>query len=206
MKQFLGAVPLILCLAAACSSEPASAPADSNQGALPATTGTAPSPASPPQQPAAAQPPSAPPVGSNVLTPAGLGALRIGQAVPAGSKWAERGAQIPGGCTTISSPDFPGAHAIVEEGRVRRVTVGGGSDAKLAEGIGAGATEAQVRAAFPGFVEEPHKYVAAPAKYLTAPGAERGGPALRFEIGADRKVSLIHAGTMPVLGYVEGCA
>jgi hypothetical protein len=41
---------------------------------------------------------------------------------------------------------------------------------------------------------------------LTAPNAASGDPALRFEIGADGKVSLIHVGTMPVLGYVEGCA
>ena len=206
MKQILTAVPLILCLAAACSSEPASAPANSNQGASPAATAAAPSPAPPPSQPAAAHPPAAPPAGANVLTPAGLGALRIGQAVPAGSNWAERGAQIPGGCITISSPDCPGAYAIVEEGRVRRITIGERSDVKLAGGIGVGATEAEVRAAFPRFTEEPHKYVAAPAKYLTAPEAENGAPALRFEIGADRRVSLIHAGTMPVLGYVEGCA
>ena len=57
-----------------------------------------------------------------------------------------------------------------------------------------------------GFREEPHKYVDAPAKYLTAPNADSGGPALRFEIGQDGKVSLIHVGLMPVLAYVEGCA
>jgi hypothetical protein len=203
MKPTLCATALLLCLAA-CSSEPAKAPdpgpTSSEVSAQPAAAAPAAATTATPPQPAA------PPAAANVLTPAGLGALRIGEAVPAGSSWAERGAQIPGGCMTISSPDIPGAHAIVEAGRVRRITIGERSDVKLAEGIGAGATEAQVRAAFPGFVEEPHKYVAAPAKYLTAPDAERGGPALRFEIGADAKVSLIHAGTMPVLGYVEGCA
>ena len=141
-----------------------------------------------------------------MLTLEGLGGLKIGQAVPAGSSWAERGAQIPGGCTTISSPDFPGAYAIVEQGKVRRITAGQRSEVKLVEGIGVGASEKEVRATFPSFREEPHKYVEAPAKYLTAPNAASGGPALRFEIGADGKVSLIHAGTMPVLGYVEGCA
>ena len=204
MKKILGAVPLVLCLAAACSPEPTSAPAPSNQVAEPAAS--APSPAPPLARPSAASPAATAAAAARMLTPAGLGALRIGETVPAGSGWGERGAQIPGGCTTISSPDFSGAHAIVEEGRVRRITIGERSDVKLAEGIGTGATEAEVRAAFPAFVEEPHKYVAAPAKYLTAPDAGRGAPALRFEIGADRKVSLIHAGTMPVLGYVEGCA
>jgi hypothetical protein len=141
-----------------------------------------------------------------VLTLEGLGALRIGQAVPAGSGWAERGAQISDECRLISSPDFPGVYAIVEGGRVRRITVGQRSDVKLVEGIGVGASEAEVRAAFAGFREEPHEYVEAPGKYLTAPNAPSGDPALRFEIGADRRVSLIHVGTMPVLGYVEGCA
>ena len=77
---------------------------------------------------------------------------------------------------------------------------------KLVEGLGVGAAEAEVRAAFPGFREERHEYVDPPAKYLTAPNAASGDPALRFEIGADGKVGLIHVGTMPVLGYVEGCA
>jgi len=143
---------------------------------------------------------------ANTLTLEGLGALKIGQPVPTNSGWAERGAQISDECRTVSSPDFPGVYAIVEGGKVRRVSVGERSDVRLAEGIGTGATEAQVRAAFPGFREAPHEYVDAPAKYLTAPNAPSGDPALRFEIGADGKVSLVHVGTMPVLGYVEGCA
>jgi hypothetical protein len=141
-----------------------------------------------------------------VLTLEGLGTLRIGQPVPAGSTWSERGAQIPGPCRTISSPDFPGVYAIVEEGEVRRVTVGGQSDVELPQGIGIGASESEVRAAFPGFLEEPQKYVGSPAKYLTAPDAAGGNPALRFEIDQEGRVGLMHVGTMPVLGYVEGCA
>ncbi len=89
---------------------------------------------------------------------------------------------------------------------MRRVTAGQKSTVKLAEGIGVGASEREVRAWFAGFREEPHKYEAPPAKYLTAPNARSGDPALRFEIGTDGKVSLIHVGTMPTLGYVEGCA
>lgn len=146
------------------------------------------------------------PAGANVLTLEGLGPLRIGEPVPEGSGWAERGAQISDACRTVSAPDHPGVYAIVEDGRVRRITVGQSSDVRLIEGIGAGASEAEVRSAFPGFRETPHKYVDAPGKYLTAPNAASGDPALRFEIGADGRVSLIHVGTMPVLGYVEGCA
>lgn len=188
---------------AACSAEPpengaAEDQANSANASAPSQSALEPSPAtnvSAPEAPAA-----------TVLTLEGLGPLRIGEPVPAKSGWAERGAQISDACRTVSSPDFPGVYAIVEDGRVRRVTVGQRSDVKLIEGIGVGASEADVRAAFPGFRETPHKYVDAPGKYLTAPNAEGGDPALRFEIGADGKVSLIHVGTAPVLFYVEGCA
>jgi hypothetical protein len=183
----------------ACAPEPSDKahhdPAPSNAAA--------PAAAAPePQQPA-------PPVTlarSNPLTLEGLGPLKIGEPVPANSGWAERGAQASDTCRTVTSPDVPGVYAIVEDGRVRRITLGERSEVKLIEGIGAGASEADVRAVFPGFREEPHKYVEAPGKYLTAPNAENGNPALRFEIGADRKVSLIHVGIMPTLGYVEGCS
>ncbi len=142
----------------------------------------------------------------NVITLAGLGALKVGQAVPADSGWAERGAQASDTCRTVTSPDVPGVYAIVEGGKVRRISAGQRSEVKLVEGIGAGASEAEVNAAFPGFRSEPHKYVEAPARYLTAPNAASGEPALRFEIGADGKVSIFHLGTMPQLGYVEGCS
>ena len=199
MKPLLAALVILLFLAA-CSSEPAAAP-DEVPGT--ATERTAPATASP--SPAPTPPAEASPA-ANVLTLEGLGMLKIGQPVPAGSGWAERGAQISDECRTVSSPDFPGVYAIVEGGKVRRVTVGERSDVKLVEGIGAGATEAEVRAAFPGFRETAHKYQDAPAKYLTAPNAGGGDPALRFEIGGDGKVSLMHVGTIPALGYVEGCA
>lgn len=141
-----------------------------------------------------------------ILTLEGLGSLRIGRPVPAGSKWTERGAQASDACRTISSPDYPGVYAIVEQGKVRRITAGQRSAVRLSENMGVSSTEKEVIMAFPGFRAEPHKYVASPAKYLTAPNAASGDSALRFEIGADGKVSLIHVGMMPVLGYAEGCA
>ena len=136
----------------------------------------------------------------------GLGDLRIGLPVTAGSKWTERGAQASDACRTISSPDYPGVYAIIEQGKVRRITAGQRSAVRLIENIGVGSKEKDVIEAFPGFRVEPHKYMASPAKYLTAPNVGNGDSALRFEIGANGKVSLIHVGMMPVLGYVEGCA
>lgn len=159
---------------------------------------------------AGSPPPSATPVtiadgaDPNVLRLEGLPSLRIGQPVPAGSSFTVRGTQIPGSdCRTLGSPDYPGVHVIASGDEVRRISVSEASAVRLVEGIGPGAAEAEVRAAFPGLLTEPHKYVAAPAKYLSQPGAN---PRLRFEIGADGKVGRIHVGLSPELGYVEGCA
>ncbi|MEN7538736.1 hypothetical protein [Aurantiacibacter flavus] len=141
-----------------------------------------------------------------VLTLEGLGDLRIGAAVPQNSSWSAPDLQAGNGCTMYSSPDFPDTWAMVTGGLVRRISVGPDSDVQLSEGIGAGSTEAQVRGTFGGFRETPHKYEDPPAKDLTAPNVESGESALRFEIGADGKVSVMHVGTMPELGFVEGCA
>ena len=145
---------------------------------------------------------TATPIG-NVLTLEGLGALVVGKPVPGGSGFAERGAQINETCRVVSSPAYPGVYAIVEQGQVRRISAGELSDVRLVEGIGVGATEVDVLKAFPGFRATPHKYVPAPAKYLTQPGDHRR---LLFEMGEDGRVSIIHVGLMPQLGYVEGCA
>lgn len=212
MKSLFAAPALVALSAlslAACSSEPAPGEAEANASAgLDASSAAAPDTASqaPVSDNAVVSRMTPPVLGEPRLGLQGLGDLRVGKPVPPGSSWAERGAQVSETCRTVSSPDFPGVYAIVERGEVRRISVGQRSDVKLAEGIGVGASEADVNASFPGFRAEPHAYQEAPAKYLTAPGAERGDPALRFEIGRDGKVSLIHVGTMPVLGYVEGCS
>lgn len=196
MKNILVASALA-CALAACSSQ---APEQTGEATSPAAEPTSVVPtADVAERPAAFS-------DRKILSLEGLGNLRIGEAAPAGSSWAERGAQESDICRTITSPDYPGVYAIVEQGKVRRITLGQRSTVKLVEGIGVGSTEADVKKWFAGFREEAHKYEPAPAKYLTAPNAESGDPALRFEIGQDRKVKLIHVGTMPVLEYVEGCS
>lgn len=200
MQKTFATLALSACLAACSQSAPDTATnAASNEAAATpaniAVNEAAPAPAAPVAEPKA---------DAKVLTLEGLGLLKIGQAPPVG--WGERGAQVSDACRTVTSPDFPGVTAIVEGGKVRRISVGQRSTVKLIEGIGAGATEAEVRGAFPGFRSEPHKYEAAPAKYLTAPNAPTGDSALRFEIDAKGKVSQMHIGTMPALAYVEGCA
>ncbi|MET0240986.1 MAG: hypothetical protein ABW184_13935 [Sphingobium sp.] len=195
------AIALVLTLAA-CSSAPDVANNATANVVVPEQEAAAPPPAANATQNVVAVPT---PVATKVIGLEGLGDLKIGEAVPKGSSWAERGAQTGDACRTVSSPDYPGVYAIVEGGKVARITVGQRSDVKLVEGIGVGSTEADVKKWFAGFRSEPHKYEEAPAKYLTAPNAASGDPAVRFEIGQDGKVKLLHVGTMPVLGYVEGC-
>lgn len=199
LAAFTAPALLALSLAACSGSEPTSTASSSI--ASDAVTEAAPSDIAP--EPVTSPAPTE--AGSKTIGLEGLGDLRLGQAVPSGSSWASRGAQASDACQTVTSPDYPGVYAIVERGKVQRITVGQRSDVKLVEGVRVGSTEADVKKWFAGFREEPHKYVEAPAKYLTAPNAESGGPAVRFEIGKDGKVSMIHVGMMPVLGYVEGC-
>lgn len=202
MKKRIAANPLAPSIAtavalalAACSAE---APPE-GEATTPAATASA-TPSASPTTPA--------PGGSadsRTLNLEGLGALKIGQAVPEGSGWAMRGAQASDACLTYSSPDYPGVYAIVEGGKVRRISVGGSSDVKLVEGIGVGSTRADVDANLPGFRETPHKYVEGGVD-LTAPNASSGDPAVRFEMDPAGKVTIVHVGTEPVLGYVEGCS
>jgi len=196
MKQLFATVAIALVITA-CSPDSTGAPKKGEEAVV--TKPAVPvKPASPPATP--------PTPSTKVIGLEGLGDLKIGQPVPAKSDWASRGAQASDACETITSPTYPGVYAIVTGSKVRRITVGKQSDVKLIEGIGTGSSEADVRRWFAGFRAEPHKYEASPAKYLTTPNAASGDVAVRFEIGQDGKVSLIHVGTMPELGFVEGCS
>lgn len=191
----IAAVLALTTTVAACSSGEDSTPVDAaSASATPSAVPVV------PQVPAGATP-----EGLNTLSLMGLGSLRLGEAVPAGGAWAERGAQTSDQCRVVSSPDYPGVYAIVEGGAVRRITVAGASAVKLVEGVGVGSTRANIDAALPGFAEEPHKYVDG-GLYLTAPNAASGDPAVRFELDGGGMVTAMHVGMMPVLAYVEGCA
>ena len=206
----LASLGLSLALAA-CSSEPSGPTIAASEVATESSVGDASLPQAPAtgaSEEATARASDTPVAATSakIIGLEGLGDLRIGKPVPSGSSWAARGAQASDACTTVTSPAYPGVYAIVENGKVQRITVSKRSDVKLVEGIGVGASEKDVNKWFGGFRSEPHKYEAAPAKYLTAPNAGGGDPAVRFEIGQDGKVSLIHVGMMPALGYVEDCA
>ncbi|MCW1402057.1 hypothetical protein OKA06_06860 [Novosphingobium sp. MW5] len=146
-----------------------------------------------------------PGAGGQILTLEGLSTLKLGQPVPDASSWSERGAQASDTCRIITSPDYPGVYAIAEQGKVRRITAGEGATARTIEGIGPGSTRKQVDEAFPGLRESPHKYISG-GKYLTAPVSSRDDPAVRLELSPSGKVTVLHVGMMPQLGYVEGCS
>ncbi|MEW9856167.1 hypothetical protein [Novosphingobium sp. M1R2S20] len=135
------------------------------------------------------------------LSPEGVGDIIVGQAPPPSLK--EDEVQVSDSCRTYS--DKPRRlYAITDGSVVTRITLMDGSTIKTQRGIGVGASEDAVIKAYPDAVSKPHEYVAAPAKYLDwRPNGAASG--LRFEIDADGKVNLIHAGREPYLTYTEGC-
>lgn len=189
MRQM--SLALVLVCSACGQADDASAPQPSP------LESTAPTVAAEPSVPAAA--PVTRPGG---LGPEGLGDIVIGQAPPASLK--ADSVQISDGCRTHTDR-FRGIYAMTDGKVVTRITAMRASPIETARGIAIGVSEAQVRQAYPDAREEPHKYVPAPAKYIDwRPGDGQSG--LRFEIDAQGKVSMIHAGREPYISYVEGCA
>lgn len=135
-----------------------------------------------------------------------LAHLRFGKPVAANSGWARDAMQASDDCLIYNARTVPHAYAIVINNRLERVSFATGAAFRLPSGITLGSDEAEVRRAYPDLLAEPHKYQAAPAGYLTQPDLGAGQPRLRFEIGTNRKVEVIHIGLPPSLGLVEGCA
>lgn len=169
---------------------------------------------------------------SDVITPEGLGALRIGMSqtealATLGSGWVlDDPIDDPNGCRTIgqgTADDRGAVYVMLDAGRVVRVSVSGMGDNRRSttvrsdRGVGLGATEDEVRRAYGDQLQaEGHRYLGPTAQYLTV--WTRGAPAsadvltedpaargIRFVTGDDRRVQEIHAGG-PAIQYVEGCA
>ncbi|MFN8081871.1 MAG: hypothetical protein U0Q19_20105 [Kineosporiaceae bacterium] len=193
---------------AAVTATPTAAPVPTSAPAV------ASSPASP--TPSAGASPSAPVAGF-----AGLGAARIGMTTDAfaaalGRKLvvdANSGANDPCWQLALGSPTS-GLWVLTEGGRkgkVSRYDITGYdlSPAKraalprTATGVGIGSTRAQVLAAYPGRVKAtPHTYVEG-GQYLRV--LDGAGHAIVFETDEKGVVTLLRAGLVGPVDYIEGC-
>jgi hypothetical protein len=146
------------------------------------------------------------------LTPEGLGAVHIGMTV----RQAERAL---GGKLKIEYPNDkscgqggradgaePDVWYLFENGHLARIDIGGADGRHLmhstAAGIHAGSTEAEVRAAYPHVVTEPHPYNEHGHYLRVATNGTYAG--FIFETDGKR-VGDFRAGIYPALGYQEGC-
>jgi hypothetical protein len=157
------------------------------------------------------------------LTADGWGPLKIGmtlaeitQAMGPDSNPEAVGGPDPESCDQFRPERAPeGMLVMVENKRLTRISLIRDSTVKTGQGLGLGATPAQVRAAYgPALRSGPHKYVESPAEYLVA-WTNAGGPidgtvppdsrGINYEVDGTGKVNAIHAGGPSIL-YVEGCA
>jgi hypothetical protein len=141
------------------------------------------------------------------ITPAGLGPVRIGMAEAEVTRILGvplEGEELTEGCRETVAAGLDGVTFMFEQGRLTRISVYGSSRLTTPRGIGIGASEAQVRAAYGrGLVSETHEYLGEPAKYLTfwlRPEAS----GVQFVTDERRRVDTIHAGTASIR-YIEGC-
>jgi hypothetical protein len=154
-------------------------------------------------QPLAAQ-------GTLILTPDGLGAVKIGMTQP--QVVAALGGTLEGEaydsddiCVEKESSKLRGVGFLFEEGKLTRISLGHGADIVTAGGIGIGTAAVAVRKAYRGKLQsEPNIYIEKPAEYLTY-WSVAGKSGIRFEVNEKRKVYVISAGG-PSIEYVEGCA
>lgn len=178
-----------------------------------------PEPAAPPAQPAPAPAPETPaPAPSNVLTANGFGPLRIGMSRPEveAALGADANPNAVGGADPASCDIFHPARApeglqvMIENGVLTNVRLIRASMVDTDRGLGIGDTATRVKSVYGSSAEVvPHKYVDAPAEYITAwATSDHTGPTARgvkYEIGQDGNVLSI-AGGGPSIQYVEGCS
>lgn len=170
----------------------------------------------------AAPPPAAPAADPNILTADGLGAARIGMSkADLVAAWGDRanpnlvGGAEPEVCDQFNPTRAPdGVNVMIQDGKLTRITLMRDAKIKTDRGFGLGDTAMAIKQAYGGSIfAQPHKYQDAPAEdlfawakggssaYVTDPSA-RG---VRYEIGSDGKVMMVHAGD-PSIQLVEGCS
>jgi len=172
--------------------------------------------------PPAVETPATPAVDPNALTAEGLGPVRIGMTRAELVKvWGEDSQpNAVGGADPETCDEFHPAKApadvrvMIQNGVLTRITLARGATTKTDRGFGVGDDSMAIKQAYGGALfAQPHKYQEAPAEdlfvwshggstaYVTDPAA-RG---VRYEIGDDGKVMMVHAGD-PSIQLVEGCS
>jgi len=161
-------------------------------------------------------------VDASTLTSNGLGPARIGMTrADLVRVWGEDsqpnavGGPDPATCDEFHPTGAPtDVRVMIQNGVLSRITLARGATIKTDRGFGVGDTGMAIKQAYGGAVfAQPHKYQSAPAEdlfvwsrggstaYVTDPAA-RG---LRYEVGGDGKVIMVHAGD-PSIQLVEGCS
>lgn len=173
-------------------------------------------------EPSAASEPSAQ-SDSATLTPDGLGPLRIGMtraeveaAMGPDANPGAVGGPDPEACDEFRPANAPaGVLVMIERDSLTRISLIDRSPVATPEGLSVGATADEVKSAYGDqAVATPHKYVEAPAAYMTVwEGGPRGESYVQdeaargivYEVDRTGAVSAIRAGG-PSIQYVEGCA
>ncbi len=168
------------------------------------------------ESPVTASPESAAVLAPPMLTPDGWGPLRIGmtleQVIAASGPDANPlagGGPDPESCDEFRPARAPaGLLVMMEKGRLTRISPGAGSTVTTDMGFGIGADRSAIASAYgTKAVISPHKYLAAPAAYITAwtiapPDTRARG--VVYEVDVWGRVGRIHAGGASI-AYVEGC-
>lgn len=200
------AIPMVLMLAAC-------APEAAEKNSITAQPSTSPPPAVPVQ-------PTPAPADTATLTAEGWGPLRVGMsradieaALGTDADPGSVGGPDPESCDQFRPRRAPqGMLVMVEDGRLTRISLMRDADIATDRGLRLGDGAAKVRAAYGDTIlAAPHAYLSPEGAYLTA--WTRGGGddvrdptarGIRYEIGADDRVTAIHAGG-PAIQNVEGC-
>lgn len=151
------------------------------------------------------------------LTAEGWGPLRVGMtreeivaAVGDDSHPESVGGSEPERCDQFYPSGAPaGMMVMVEEGRLTRITLTRQADVQTEHGFGVGDLASSIKLELgSSAVASPHKYLSAPAQYVTVWKTAPSEPDPRgivYETGADGRVTHVHAGG-PSIQYVEGCS
>lgn len=161
--------------------------------------------------------PTTTPSSDSTLTAEGWGPIRIGmtraEVVAAAGEDANPaavGGPEPEACDQFRPEEAPeGMLVMIEQDRLTRISLSAGTSITTDRGFGVGDPAGPIKEAYgDAATVSPHKYVAAPAEYITVwnkpPSQGTDARGLVYEIGADGRVAHIHAGG-PSIQYVEGC-